>query len=61
MQALIARGVIGDFRAPDILRFGFAPLYNSYVDIWDSVQALREVLASGEWNAPRFIARKSVT
>lgn len=61
MQALIARGAIGDFRAPDILRFGFAPLYNSYVDIWDSVCALREVLASGEWNDPQFIARKSVT
>lgn len=61
MQALIARGVIGDFRAPDILRFGFAPLYIRFVDIWDSVQALREVLVTGEWDQPAFTTRKSVT
>ncbi|GLZ88302.1 kynureninase [Metapseudomonas resinovorans] len=61
MQALIARGVIGDFRAPDILRFGFTPLYTRYVDVWDGVQALRDVLESGEWHRPEFIARKSVT
>lgn len=61
MQALIARGVIGDFRAPDTLRFGFAPLYIRYVDIWDSVQVLREILESGSWNQPEFIARKAVT
>ncbi|MBB2494430.1 kynureninase [Aquipseudomonas ullengensis] len=61
MQALIARGVVGDFRAPDILRFGFTPLYTRYVDVWDSVEALREILHSAEWNRPEFIARKSVT
>ena len=61
MQALIARGVIGDFREPDYLRFGLAPLYVRYVDIWDAVEALRDVLASGEWRAPRFRHRSAVT
>ncbi|KMM85234.1 Kynureninase [Pseudomonas taetrolens] len=61
MQALIARGIVGDFRAPDILRFGFAPLYIRYVDIWDSVVALREILEQKEWDRPEFLARKSVT
>lgn len=61
MQALIERGVIGDFRAPDILRFGFAALYVRYVDVWDAVAVLREVMASGHWNQPHFLARKAVT
>lgn len=61
MQALIARGVIGDFREPDYLRFGFAPLYVRYRDVWDAVQALREVLTSGEHEQPRFRRRQSVT
>ena len=42
MQALIERGVIGDFRAPDVLRFGLAPLYVRYTDVWDAVAELRE-------------------
>lgn len=61
MQALIARGIVGDFRAPDILRFGFAPLYNRYREVWECVSALREILVSGEWDQPQFLARKSVT
>lgn len=61
MQALIARNVIGDFRAPDILRFGFAPLYVRYVDIWDTIAVLKDIIATGAWNAPEFLARKSVT
>jgi kynureninase len=47
MQALIARGVIGDVRAPDILRFGFTPLYVSYADVWDAASQLREIIGSG--------------
>jgi len=61
VQALIARGVIGDFRAPDILRFGVAPLYTRFVDVWDAVARLEEVLRSGEWRDPRFAARLAVT
>jgi kynureninase len=61
MQALIARGVIGDFRAPDILRFGFAPLYTSFADVWDAVETLRAVLASREWDRPEFRRRAAVT
>jgi kynureninase len=61
VQALIARGVIGDFRAPDILRFGFAPLYLRHVDVWDAAQALREVVETRAWDRPEFRARKAVT
>jgi kynureninase len=61
MQALIARGVIGDFRAPDILRFGFTPLYTRFVDVFDAVDHLRQVLESCEWQRPEFQQRKAVT
>jgi kynureninase len=61
MQALIARGVIGDFRAPDILRFGFTPLYTRFTDAWDAVDRLRAVLESGEWRDARFSVRAAVT
>jgi len=61
MQALIARGVIGDFRAPDLLRFGFTPLYTSYEDVWDAVEHLNAVLESGEWKAARYNQRAAVT
>ena len=61
MQALIARGVIGDFRAPDVLRFGFTPLTLRFVDAFDAAQHLQEVLASGEWQRPEFNQRQAVT
>ena len=61
MQALIARGVIGDFRAPDILRFGFTPLYTSYVDVWDAVEILRGILTTGIWDRAEFRKRGAVT
>ncbi|WP_371821871.1 kynureninase [Skermanella sp. TT6] len=61
VQALIRRGVIGDFRAPDILRFGFAPLYVGYADVWRAVEHLRAVMESGEWDHPEFHRRAAVT
>jgi kynureninase len=61
MQALIEHGVIGDFRAPDVLRFGLASLYVRHVDVWDAVATLREVMASGVWRAERFQQQRKVT
>lgn len=61
MQALIQRGIIGDFRAPDILRFGFAPLYLRYVDIWDAASNLIEILQTRAWDRPEFRRTAVVT
>jgi kynureninase len=61
MQALIARGVVGDFRAPDLLRFGFAPLYNRFEDAWRAADTLADIIATREWDQPRFHARQKVT
>ena len=61
MQAIIDRGVIGDFRQPDLLRFGFTPLYSRYTDIWDAVMVVREVMQSGAWKADRYRQRSKVT
>ena len=60
-QALIARGVIGDFRAPDVLRLGFAPLYLSYQDVWSAGAVLAEIMATRAWDDPRFQERAAVT
>ncbi len=61
MRALIDRGVIGDFRTPDILRFGFSALYTRYVDVFDGVRRLREVLTSRAWDRPEYANRLPVT
>jgi len=53
--------VIGDFRAPDILRFGFAVLYLSFAEVGRAVAVLKEVMATEAWNTPEFRARKAVT
>ena len=69
VQALIARGVIGDFRAGDgdggqhldILRFGFTPLYVGFADVWNAVEHLKQVLETSEWQKPAFKQKQSVT
>ncbi|MFL6752989.1 MAG: kynureninase [Sphingomicrobium sp.] len=61
MQALIARGVIGDFRAPDHMRFGFAPLYNRFSEMVRAAEILSEILTGREWDQPRFKQRAKVT
>ena len=60
-QALIARGVVGDFRDPDILRLGFAPAYLRFEDIAEAARHLAQVLESGEWQEPQFQERMAVT
>ena len=60
-QALIARGVVGDFRSPDILRLGFTPLYLRHVDVWDAMEILRDVLETEAWRDPRHARRGAVT
>lgn len=61
IQALIAEGVIGDFRAPDILRFGCAPLYLRYTDIWEAVTTLHRVMNTQAWNRGEYMHKASVT
>jgi kynureninase len=60
-QALIARGVIGDFRDPDILRFGFAPAYLRFADVAAAARHFAEVLAKRAWERPEFQTRAAVT
>lgn len=67
VQALIARGVLGDYRAgdggkyPDILRFGFTPLYLGFSDVWEAVDQLHKVMQTEEWRDPRFAHKNAVT
>jgi kynureninase len=61
MQTLIERGVIGDFRAPDVMRFGFGPLYVRFVDIFDAVAAIGDILKSGAHKDATLTERQAVT
>ena len=61
IQALIAEGVIGDFRGPDLVRFGFAPLYLRYQDIWEAIKVLSRILSERRYLLKEFQQKKSVT
>ena len=61
VQALIARGIIADFRAPNIVRFGVSPLYVRFVDVWDAMDALEDIVSSRSWDQPQFHVRSTVT
>jgi kynureninase len=61
VQALVERGVIGDFRTPDVARFGFAPLYVTHADVFDAVEHLVEVMAHDEHLRPSYAVRNAVT
>jgi kynureninase len=61
VQAMMARGIVGDFRAPDIARFGFSPLFLSYAEVWEAAWGLCEVLAARAWDRPEFRRRAAVT
>jgi len=61
VQALIARGVIGDFRAPNLMRFGFSPLYLSFEDVWRAGDLLAEIVSTQEWRRPEFSKKNKVT
>ncbi|UVK37044.1 kynureninase [Mesorhizobium sp. AR10] len=61
MRALIERGVIGDFRAPSTMRFGFTPLYVGYTDVWRAVEVLEDILRTGAWKDARFAVKAAVT
>ncbi|HEY3893309.1 MAG TPA: kynureninase [Bradyrhizobium sp.] len=61
VQAMIARGVIGDFRAPDLMRFGFAPLYVRFQDVWDAAEILAQCINAEAWRDPRFNRQSGVT
>jgi len=61
MQYLIARGFIGDYREPGLLRFGLTPLFVRFADVWDCIACLRNAMQTGAWDTPKYRARKAVT
>ena len=60
-RALADRGVVVDFRAPDVIRFGFAPLYTSYENIWDTVEHLTAIIQDGSWDKEEYKQKATVT
>ena len=61
MQSLISRGIIGDYREPNILRFGISPLYMMYEDVWNAIMHLKKIMQSNEWDSSNFMVRNYVT
>jgi kynureninase len=61
VQALAARGVLADFRAPDTVRLGFSPLFLTYAQVWDAMDILGDILSTRSWDAPEFYIRAKVT
>ena len=61
MQSLISHGVIGDYREPNILRFGISPLYMRFEDIWKAIMCLKSIMESREWDSEKFKKRNYVT
>ena len=61
MQALLARGIIGDFRAPDIMRFGITPLYIDDEDLRAAAAVIAEVMAGRQWDRPEYLVQARVT
>ncbi len=61
MQAMIAQKVVGDFRAPDMIRFGLSPLYNTHTEVWEAVMILKEILSKRLWDRSEYMVRKAVT
>jgi len=61
VQAMIERGAIGDFRAPDVMRFGFAPAYLRFADVWDAADMLADCIRAEVWRDPRYSRRHAVT
>ena len=61
MQSLISRGIIGDYREPNILRFGISPLYMRYEDVWSAIICLKNIMQSNEWDSSNFKIRNYVT
>ena len=61
VQALIERGVVGDFRSPNIMRFGLAPLFNQFTEVWKAVQIIKQCVHDRVWCDPKYVQRKAVT